>query len=126
MQDVHDLTHVHLELGREPGHPEGDSSYGYDLLLPLGADGRLDAAMWKTHRDLCRVRRFGKGEPDRIGVLNRKPGGQWFFDYDSESESDNETGYHFGDEQFVVGEYVSLIEVDGETHAYRVTKVRSV
>ena len=66
MTTLHDLTpkfrNIRLLLAREKGHPEGDRQEGYDVLLPLTAEGRLDAAEWKSHRALCRVRRFRTGE----------------------------------------------------------------
>lgn len=123
MTDLKDLTpqfrHVRLLLAREKGHPLGDVEEGYDLLVPLDSDGRLDAAEWKTHQAACRVRRFQPGEEDRIGRLRRKPGGQWYIDY---AAGDDETGFHLGEERFVTGEYIS-IEHDGAMHTYQVARV---
>ena len=34
------MSHITLELAREPGHPHGDRGHGYHLYLPLTADGR--------------------------------------------------------------------------------------
>lgn len=114
------FRHVRLILARETGHPDGDSAEGYDLLLPLDADGRIDAGAWKAHVELCRVRAFGEG-PDRIGVLRRKPGGQYYFDY-AEGDQDDEAGFRLGEERFVIGEYVSIRQEDG-MHTYRVARV---
>lgn len=113
---------VHLELAREPGQPDGDSGHGYDLLMPLGPDGRIDAVAWKANRAATRVRRFRRNEPDQIGVLARKPGGSWYFDY-AAGDTDNEPGFRFGDEAFVAGEYVSIREQDGRMHTFRVISV---
>lgn len=48
MTSLKDLTpkfrHVRLLLAREKGHPGGEHGDGYDLLLPLDMEGRLDAA----------------------------------------------------------------------------------
>lgn len=125
MTDPKDLTPsfraVRLLLAREKGHPEGDREEGYDLLVPLDAEGRLDAAEWKAHQAVCRVRRFRTGENDRIGRLRRKPGGQWYFDYE-EGESDDEIGFRLGEERFVTGEYVS-IRSGGTMHTYQVARV---
>lgn len=115
------FRHVHMELAREKGHPDGDRGDGYDILAPLDDEGRLDAGQWKTNRDACRVRRFRPGETDRIGLLKRKPGGAWYFDYE-EGEADDELGFRFNDERFVPGEYVSLTNA-GETHTYRIVSV---
>ena len=58
---------------------------------------------------------------DRIGRLRRKPGGQWYVDYE-EGEQDDEIGFRLGDERFVTGEYISLQEA-GTMHTYQVARV---
>ncbi len=124
MTTVSDLSpsfrHVRLLLAREAGHPVGESDAGYDLLVPLQGDARLDPAEWKKRQELCRVRKFGAGA-DRIGRLRRKPGGQWYIDYE-EGERDDEIGFRFGEERFVTGEYISLQEA-GKMHTYQVARV---
>ena len=125
MTTLQDLTpkfrHVRLLLAREKDHPVGDEQEGYDLLVPLDAENRLDAAEWKTHQDRCRVRWFSTGQEDRIGRLRRKPGGTWYFDY-AEGEADDEIGFRFGEERFVTGEYVSVGHA-GKMHTYQVARV---
>ena len=125
MTELKDLTPgfraVRLLLAREKDHPEGERGEGYDLLVPLGKDGRLDARVWKEHQAACRVRRFKSDAEDRIGKLRRKPGGQWYFDY-AEGERDDEIGFHLGEERFVPGEYVS-IRSGGAMHTYQVARV---
>lgn len=118
------FRHVRLELAREKGHPEGDRETGYDLMVPLDADGRLDAAEWKSQQAACRVRRFRHGEEDLVGRLRRKPGGQWYFDY-AEGDRDDEVGFRLGEERFVAGEYVSILS-GGLMHTYRVKLVETV
>lgn len=110
---------VHLELAREPGHPAGDSRERYTLIVPLDQDGRVDATVWREHRDACRVFREHEGEP-ASGLLVREPGGSWRFRYGA--SDDEEGAYRFGDEQLTSGEYVSIIRDDG-THPFRVTAV---
>lgn len=125
MTELKDLTpnfrHVRLLLAREKGHPGGERDAGYDLLVPLDANGRLDPAEWKSHQAHCRVRKFHPDEEDRIGRLRRKPGGQWYFDY-VEGERDDEIGFRLGEEQFVTGEYVSIGHA-GVMHTYQVARV---
>ena len=116
------FRHIHLELAREAGHPEGDAGHGYDIVAPLSADGHLDAAEWKAYRDKCRVRRFRPHEDDEIGTLLHGPGGRWFISYADGEPA--ESGYRFEDECFVPGEYVSIREDDGQVHTFRVTQVR--
>jgi hypothetical protein len=125
MPELKDLTpnfrHVRLLLARSPDHPQGDRGEGYDLLVPLDDEGRLDAATWKTHQAFCRVRHFSDHWGERIGRLRRKPGGQWYFDYE-EGDADNEIGFRLGEESFVTGEYVSIMQ-DGTMQTYQVARV---
>ncbi len=116
-----DFRSVRLLLAREPGHPGGDHDEGYDLLVPLAKDGRLEPAEWKKHQAHCRVRHFRSGQSDRIGRLRRKPGGQWYFDYE-EGVRDDEIGFRFDEERFVTGEYVSIGRI-GNMHTYQVARV---
>lgn len=127
MKDLpRNFRHIRLELAREAGHPEGDRTHGYDIVAPLTAEGLIDAETWHEHRDVCRVRRFRPEEDDRVGRLMHGPGGRWYFDYDESTDSDNEAGFHFEDERFVLGEYVSLREDDGEMHTFQVMSVQTV
>lgn len=102
------FRHVRLLLAREKAHPEGARDEGDDLLVPLDKEGRLDPREWRMHQASCRVRRFNENGDVNIGRLRRKPGGQWYFDYE-EGESDDEIGFHPGDERFLTGEYVSRV-----------------
>lgn len=114
---------IRLELAREPGHPEGSNSIGFELTAPLDGNGRLSAEVWRKNRDRCRVRRFADDEPDRIGRLARRPGGSWYFDYDAARRDDDEAGFRLGDERFVVGEYVSIRDDEDRMHTYRIVSV---
>ena len=114
---------IRLELAREPGHPGGSRSTGYDLVAPLDASRRLSAELWRKHKEGCRVHRFREGEEDAVGRLARKPGGTWYFDYNDENTDDDEDGYRLGSETFVVGEYISIADEKGRMHTYRVVSV---
>lgn len=121
----HNFRRIRLELAREPGHPMGSAQIGYTLLVPLDANDRIDPETWKTHRDASRVVRFRPDEEDDVGHLVRKPGGSWALHYDVSGDEDDEAGYRFGDERFVVGEYVSIREDDG-MHTFRVVSVEPI
>jgi hypothetical protein len=112
---------VRLRLAREPKHPEGDPQHGYDILVPLQEDGRIDPRTYRAHSQACRVRRFRPDEEDRIGRLEHGPGGAWLIRY---GDTDPEVGFHFRDERFVPGEYVSIREDVDRTHTYQVWEVR--
>jgi hypothetical protein len=110
---------VSLVPARERGHPYSDPDEGYDLLLPLDRDSRLDQAEWKTHPHLCRIRRFRAKNDPSYGHLRRKPDGQWYIEY---SDGKTEVAFHWSDEHFVEEEYFSI--KSGETmHTYRITLV---
>ncbi len=113
---------IRIALAREPGHPEGDDEVAYIFVAPVNADGRIDPRLWRTHREACRVARLRPNEQDEHGHLVYHPGGAWGFHYDGEASLPDEVGYHFADERFVVGEYVSINE-RGKMHTYRVTSM---
>jgi hypothetical protein len=125
MLEMKDLApnfrHVKLLLARTKDHPQGEPNDGYDLLVPLHDDGRLDAETWKKRKDVCRVRHYTDDGNARIGRLRRKPGGQWYFDYEA-GEADDEIGFRFGEERFVPGEYVSISH-DRTTRTYQIARV---
>ena len=110
---------IRLELAREPGHPEGDAAIAYVIVAPLDSDGRIDPKLWREHRDACRIARLRPDEDDKRGHLVHRPGGGWALHYDGEARPDD-VGFHFADECFVPGEYVSINEA-GKMHTYRVT-----
>ena len=125
MSEAKDLPpnfrHVKLLLAREKGHPQGEHLQGYDLLVPLHDNGQLDAETWKKHQASCRVRYFTGNGNERIGRLRRKPGGQWYFDYE-EGELDDEIGFRLAEECFRLGEYISVGR-EGAFVTYQVARV---
>jgi hypothetical protein len=112
---------IRIELAREPGHPEGESGVAYVVVAPLDHDGRIDAGLWRAHREACRMARLRPGRPDEHGHLVHRQGGGWAFRYDRSTLPDD-VGFHFADERFVAGEYVSISE-SGKMHTYRVASV---
>jgi hypothetical protein len=113
---------IRMELAREHDHPEGDHGVSYVIIAPLTPDGLIDPKLWKHYREACRVARLRPNEQDGHGHLVYHPGGAWGFHYDGEIHLSDEAGYHFADEHFVAGEYVSVNEV-GKMHTYRVVSV---
>jgi hypothetical protein len=106
-------------LAREPGHPLGDDEVAYTFVAPVDAEGRIDQKLWRAHREACRVARQRPNEDDQLGHLVHHAG-TWHFHYDDETRLPDDVGFHFADERFVVGEYVSINE-RGKMHTYRVT-----
>jgi hypothetical protein len=115
------LTHIRLELAREPGAPAGNPQDGWDIVAVLDADGKLDADGCRDQSDRLHVRRFEDDQTVATGTLRQGPGGKWMLDLAPEDAPDA-TGFRFGEERFVTGEYVSLIDADGDTHPYVVAK----
>ena len=118
------MKKIRLELARDPEFPSGSREHGYEFTAPLDENGRIDPKAWPKSRDRCRVRRFWGGDGEEIGHLLRKPGGAWAFHYDILGDADDdETGYRFGNETFVPGEYVSINEHDDVMRTFRVIRV---
>ncbi|SHO62348.1 hypothetical protein SAMN02745172_00953 [Pseudoxanthobacter soli DSM 19599] len=115
---------IRLDLAREKGHPEGSNSHTYAFVAPLDVNGHISPELWAAHREVCRAVRNRDGEQS-IGHLVRRPGGSWAFRYPADAHLDDEAGYHFGDERFLIGEYVSIHEHDG-MHTFRVIAVEPV
>jgi hypothetical protein len=113
---------IRLVLAREPGHPEGDAEVAYVIVAPLDPEDRLDAKLWRKYRDACRIVRQRPGQHDQHGYLVQRPGGGWAIHYHGETNHPDEVGYHFANERFIVGEYVSINE-GGKMHTYRVSSV---
>ena len=118
------ISHIKLDLAREPGHPQGDPSHSYHLYLPLTDDGHIDAGAWRANQAVCHVKRTRPNEEDARGRILHGPGGRWIFDYDGNSARDDEVGFKLGAERFVPGEYISIREDDGKTHTFRVVSIQ--
>ncbi|MBI2713387.1 MAG: hypothetical protein HYX37_02890 [Rhizobiales bacterium] len=123
----HTLKRIRLNLARSKEFPQGSPRHGYEFVAPLDGNGHIDVALWRAHREHCRVRRFWEGQDDEIGLVVHKPGGpehaRWVFDYDQTAEDDDESGYRFGTHAFRTGEYVSIRDEDGEMHTFVVAAV---
>jgi hypothetical protein len=113
---------IRIVLAREPGHPMGDDEVAYIFVAPVDPEGRIDQKIWRAHREACRVARHRPDEDDQLGHLVRHARGTCGFHYGDETKLPDDVGFHFADERFVVGEYVSINE-DGKMHTYRVTTV---
>lgn len=116
------LSRVRMVLARNDEFPEGSAAHGYDLVVPLDASGKLDPAAWKNHTKDCVVRRFWANEDDQKGLL-RHAGKSWFIDYDVSREGDEEPFFKLERHEVKVGEYLTVIEADGEPHTFKITSV---
>jgi hypothetical protein len=125
-QDAH-LRRIRLERARSRGAPDGAVDDGYEFVAPLSAEGHISLDGWKRDRALCFVHRLEKGAIVDRGLLVHRAGGSggatWAFDYAPGGDADEDAGYRFSAHPFVLGEYVSLRDEDGELHTYKVTSV---
>jgi len=118
------LSRIVMRLARNPGSEfGGDDRRGYTLTAPLTADGRLDAEAFSKARAESSVRHFAPDEDPVIGRLARR-GQNWFFDYDKVSSDDDEPVHRLGDHRFVVGEYVTVTDEDGQPLTYKIVEVQ--
>ena len=127
-QQAYHMRKIRLERARAKGHPQGEPGEGYDLVAPLDDAGHISLEGWRSQRALCFVHRLEGGDIVERGVLAHRAGGpggaSWIFDYDPRSSGEEEVGYHFEAHAFVVGEYVSIRDGDGDVLTYRVTSVK--
>jgi hypothetical protein len=115
---------VHLDLAREPGHPDGSAQDRYTLLLPLAADGRIIVPEARAHSDYCRVSHACGQDDIKRGWIRRGDDGAWVFDF-GDAEGEPEIGFRLAQEQFNPGEYVSILRGAHE-HTYRVVSLQPV
>ena len=117
MSIPHNFKRITLHLARTKEHPTGSHEHGYDIVAPLDAEGKIDVAEWRKHKELCRVHRFW-GQEEDTGFLRHRPGGvggaTWLIDYDETRDDDDEPAYRLGDHVMQVGEYLSIRDDEGE------------
>jgi hypothetical protein len=114
------IRHVRLELARCRDFPEGSAERGYDLALPLTETGYLDHEEWLNNRGRAGFRRYWIGDDDR-GWLRYDRGG-WKLVFETGPDSD-EVIFQGEGHRFAEGEYITLMERDGEMHTFRVADV---
>jgi hypothetical protein len=122
------LKKIRLDLARDKQFPTGSARHGYEIIAPLDASGHFDIDAWRKVREKCRIHRFWVGEDDEYGHLVRTRNGNWAFHYDlgDDDTHDDDIGYRFGSHVFKPGEYVSIMEWDGEMRTFRVTTIQEV
>jgi len=119
------LNRIRLELARTPEFPEGSQRHGYEFIAPLTNSAHIDAKVWKDAKAVCKVIRFWGDEERELGFLRHVKGG-WRFDYDPDSEGDDEPFFKLDRHALEPGAYVSITEHDGVQRPFRVTSVTPV
>ena len=113
---------VRLELARSHEFPEGSNRHGYEMVLPLSADDRVDEKTLAAAPEVATVHRFWEGEGDAVGQLMRVSG-RWQISY-AVGTADDEPLHRFTEHRFKEGEYVSVRTAEGAEHAFKVIAVR--
>lgn len=116
------LYHIHMTLARTEEFPNGSPAHGYDLVVPLDADMKLDPDAWKAHAKECTVRRFWANEEEQKGFL-RHIGRGWVIDYDMTTREGDEPFFKLDRHEFKAGEYLSVMEQEGEMQTFRIVTV---
>lgn len=120
---AHDVFKIiHLDLAREPGHPEGSVQDRYTLVLPLDEEGYIDADCCRSFPDLCRVAHASFRGGVHRGMVRCESDGTWRFDY-GDADAEDEAGFRFSQERFTPGEYVSVVR-GGQSHPYKVISLQ--
>lgn len=114
------LRKVRLEAARGHEFPEGSTTHGYELSLPLAKDGTLDRELWQKHRKETGFRRFW-GDDEARGHLSHGRSG-WALVFDDGS-GDAEVILKADTHRFVEGEYVSIKERDEVTRTFRIASI---
>jgi hypothetical protein len=127
MADDTRWVRVRMQMARTPDHPEGSAMHGYMLVVPLDTQDHIDLQTWRENRSNCTVIRYWGNELPKHGWLVHRPGGTdgatWGFDYDAQTDEDDEAGFRFGDHAFSEGEYVSIRDHEGETNPFKIVAV---
>jgi hypothetical protein len=116
------LKRIRLEAARGGEFPEGSPNHGFDLVMPLGADDRIDTEAFERDPLVCSAIRFWGTETDRHGLLIRTADGGFAISFEI-GEADDEPIHHLGEHRFRAGEYVSVREADGVERTFRVASV---
>jgi hypothetical protein len=124
------LMRITLSLARTKAFPNGSVHHRYEFIAPLDDHGRIDAKAWSETKGQCKVYRFWGDEPVKNGVLTHRAGGHggatWGFDYDPGTRADDESGFHFNDHVFKLGEYVSIRNSGDGMETFKITAMSPV
>ncbi len=113
---------IRLEVARSRDFPNGSARHGYEMVLPLLPDGRIDEKTLKTAPEAATVHRFWEGEGDAVGQV-RHQRGRWLITYEPGGPED-EPLHRFPEHKFRLDEYVSVREATQAEHAFKVVSVR--
>ena len=116
------ISHVELELAREPAHPFGDRGHAYDLYLPLLDDGRIDAVRAKCCDGHCRFRCRRPGQCEVRGALRLEAADK--LTLEAAGAGTGELRLPSIDGSFRPGELLSIADANGKTHLFQILSIR--
>jgi len=116
------ISHVELELAREPAHPFGDREHVYDLYLPIRADGRIDGERATCGDGRCRFRCRKPCGCEFRGTLHLHDG-RLELKY-GDAAGNGEVRLPATGSPFLPGRTVSIADEQGEAHVFQVLFVR--
>jgi hypothetical protein len=117
------ISHVELELAREPAHPFGNREHVYDLYLPILADGRIDGERTTCCNGRCRFRCRKPCGCEFRGTLHLHGDGRLELKY-GDTAASGEVRLPASDSPFLPGRTVSIADEQGEAHFFQVLFVR--
>lgn len=117
------LHRVHMTLARNEDFPNGSRAHGYEMVVPLDSEDMLDSEGWKAHAKECTVRRFWGDEDVQLGLL-RHIGRGWTIDFDASTRSGDEPFFKLDRHKIAQGEYLSVMEQDGEMRTFHIDTVK--
>ena len=112
---------VRLELARTPDFPAGSAERGYQLHVPLKADGSIDESAFNLARGRATAFRFWPEERDLQGYVIRTARG-WAISYKL-GEDDDEGIFHLDSHPLKAGSYLTITSASGDQRPFRVASV---
>ena len=109
---------VLLELANSREFPGGNEACGYEMMLPLAPDRRLELSAWERQRYGNGVHRFWLHQKEQHGRLRHDRDG--CFLVFGHGENTDEAVFESDRERFTAGSRVAITEFDGQTRVYRV------
>jgi hypothetical protein len=117
------ITHVELELAREPAHPYGNREYTYDLYLPIRTDGRIDGDRAGCCDGHCRFRCRKPGGCKAHGTIRLSGGDRLELDYGG-TRGSGKVSLPGRDIPLRPGQLLPIADDNGEAHLFQVLSLR--
>ena len=120
------MRKVSLVLASGPGFPEGSAAHRYEVSLLLAGDGRLSDQLWYDDPAPWPAQRCWPGEASREGSVQHDKEAGWSLHFDARPDIPGDRSLHcpLRTTPFIrPGEYITLLEPDGQEYGYRIVNV---